>query len=61
MRDFRKIMLDGYDSYYQTIGIDDVETDESVNDDIFYDLSGRVVKNPSKGIYIKNGKKYIMN
>ncbi len=61
VRDFRKIMLDGYDSYYQTIGIDDVETDESVNDDIFYDLSGRVVKNPSKGIYIKNGKKYIMN
>ena len=30
------------------------------NKGVFYDLNGRRVENPSKGIYIKNGKKVIM-
>ena len=30
------------------------------NDGITYNLNGQVVTNPSKGIYIKNGKKYVI-
>ena len=30
------------------------------NDGITYNLNGQVVTNPSKGIYIKNGKKYVV-
>ncbi len=30
------------------------------NDNIYYDLTGRRVNNPSKGIYILNGKKVIL-
>ena len=42
-------------SDYQTVtllitGIDDVTT--AGDDEIFYDLTGRVVANPQKGIYI---------
>lgn len=32
-----------------------------MNDDFYYDLSGRKVLNPQKGIYIRNGKKMIVN
>ena len=28
--------------------------------DIYYDLSGRPVENPTNGIYIKNGKKVLV-
>ena len=38
--------------------IKDVET--NVNDDSFYNMQGMKVDNPSKGIYIKNGKKYVI-
>lgn len=31
-----------------------------VNDDSFYNMQGMKVENPSKGIYIKNGKKYVI-
>jgi hypothetical protein len=33
---------------------------EAVNE-VYYDLQGRVVGNPTNGIYILNGKKIIMN
>ena len=33
----------------------------SVDDGIYYDLTGRRVDNPIKGIYIHNGKKVLMN
>jgi len=36
--------------------ITDVES-ESETDNNYYDLTGRMVKNPTKGIFIKNGKK----
>lgn len=43
----------------QPTGIDKiVVTDNSK--DVFYDLNGRWVDNPSKGLYIKNGKKYVV-
>lgn len=39
-----------------TTGLENVKV-EIVNDNVYYDLSGRRVENPAKGIYIKNGKK----
>ena len=33
---------------------------ETSNKGKIYDLSGRLVKNPNKGIYIQNEKKYIV-
>ena len=33
---------------------------EKVNSEKLYDLQGRQVLNPRKGIYIKNGRKYII-
>lgn len=41
-------------------GIIDVSSEMSEGrDDIYYDLNGRRVLNPTKGLYIKNGKKVI--
>ena len=34
---------------------------DAKEDDIYYDLTGRRVRNPQKGIYIKNGRKIIKN
>ena len=60
VRDFKKIMLDGYEAYIAATDIDDIETDdETINNDVIYDLSGRVIEKPSTGFYIQNGKKYI--
>ena len=39
-------------------GIDEVNANVNVSNKV-YDLTGREVKNPTKGIYIINGKKYI--
>lgn len=43
-------------------GINTIEKKKTVtrNDDIIYNLNGQVVTNPSKGIYIKNGKKFVV-
>lgn len=43
----------------ETTDIKDV-TVETANDDM-YDLQGRRIVNPDKGIYIKNGKKVVIN
>ena len=47
-----------------TTGIKEIETEEQkesvIDDDAIYNLSGVRVTNPQKGIYIKNGKKYII-
>ena len=40
-------------------GINTIKTDNK-NDNRIYSLSGQLIKNPSKGIYIKNGKKYVV-
>jgi len=49
---------------YQTeaaTGISDIKADDSSDNGIIYDLNGRRVDNPQrKGIYIRNGKKYIV-
>jgi O-glycosyl hydrolase len=40
-------------------GINTIKTDNK-NDNRIYSLSGQLINNPSKGIYIKNGKKYVV-
>jgi hypothetical protein len=40
-------------------GITNMQT-ESVQNDVFYNLQGIQVKQPQKGIFIKNGKKYVI-
>jgi hypothetical protein len=42
-----------------TAGIDDIIADGAANNEAIYDLSGRKVENPTKGIYIVDGKKVI--
>lgn len=41
-------------------GIDEIEARDTRTDHQFYDLSGRKVMNPTKGLYIVNGKKIII-
>ena len=41
-------------------GIDEIEVRDARTDHQFYDLSGRRVMNPTKGLYIVNGKKIII-
>ena len=48
---------DSYEMY--TSGISDVKIDPSTDSRI-YDLHGRVVENPARGIYIRNGKKFVV-
>lgn len=49
------IVLDG-----TITGIKNVTSNEESRNDKFYNLSGQQVSQPAKGIYIKNGKKYII-
>jgi len=48
------------DSEENTTAINAVETAAEQDDAPIYDLQGRLVENPTKGIYIKNGKKIII-
>ena len=41
------------------VGVDEV-TNHELNSEIYYDLLGRSIDNPSKGIYIRNGKKIVI-
>ncbi len=44
-----------------TTGIETVETSKgSIEDGVYYDLQGRRVENPTRGIYIVNGKKVVI-
>lgn len=45
---------------YDSTGIDYVNNSSLISDGIYYDLSGRRVQNPTKGLYIFNGKKIII-
>ena len=44
-------------------GISDIEAEESFQGikDVYYDLNGRIATNPTKGIYIRNGKKIVID
>ena len=41
-------------------GIESVEAEGEEVKDVYYDLSGRAVENPSSGVYIINGKKVVI-
>jgi len=43
----------------ESSAVNGIEADSSL-DGAIYDLAGRIVKNPSKGIYIQNGKKVMV-
>ena len=43
-----------------TTGIENIKTNTAIKDNTYYNLSGQAVKNPTKGIYILNGKKVII-
>ena len=47
---------------FDTTGIDATLNDngQMINDNVIYDLSGRRVENPTKGLYIINGKKVVI-
>ncbi len=45
---------------FGTTGVEGVETDNNTAKSVIYDLSGRRVNATSKGIYIQNGKKFIV-
>ena len=45
----------------ETTDIEEVEGDNGYVKGVYYDLQGRVVENPAKGIYIVNGKKVFIN
>lgn len=55
--------LDGYDMENEetTAGIEEVATPKTNNETVYYDLQGRRVEKPNRGIYIVNGKKVIIN
>ena len=44
----------------EATGIDAVDTAKTLKDGKFYDLSGREVANPTRGLYIVNGKKVLI-
>ncbi len=48
-----------YDNLIPT-GVEEVKSADLVTDDVIYDLSGRRVTTPGKGIYISNGQKLIL-
>ena len=41
-------------------GIEPVVKSQKQSNDLLYDLNGRIVENPQKGIYIKNGRKILI-
>jgi hypothetical protein len=43
-----------------TTGIETISEVRSVMSDVWYDLQGRRVENPTKGVYIKNGRKVVI-
>ena len=40
--------------------LDEVKAESGKVKDVYYDLSGRVVENPTKGVYIIDGKKVLV-
>ena len=40
-------------------GIDEITTNQRTDDGAIYNLNGQRVENPTKGVYIRNGKKIL--
>lgn len=49
-----------WNKFFITDGIGNVNVDVKPTDNQYYDLQGRRVENPTRGIYIQNGKKVII-
>lgn len=47
-------------NYLTPTYIADIRNDEIKGDGYYYDLQGRKVAHPTRGIYIRNGKKYVI-
>lgn len=45
----------------ETTGIDKIESEVDIKNAVIYDLTGRIVTSPVKGIYIVNGKKMVID
>ena len=54
------IVILGFDSNPAAIENITEATDENKGDGYYYDLQGRRVQNPTRGIYIHNGKKIVV-
>ena len=52
--------VDVYVTYTPTTGISTVKTDADTKDAVIYDLQGRRVMQPTKGLFIVNGKKVVI-
>ena len=52
-------MMNGFGDDDETTAIETVET-KTINDNAFYTLQGVRVENPTRGIYIRNGKKVMI-
>lgn len=50
----------GIGSGGETTGIETMSEVRGVMSDVWYDLQGRRVENPTKGVYIKNGRKVVI-
>ena len=67
MADFANASSNEFDGTFtmdfsQTVsGVNEVHVEETVKDDRYYDLQGRVVEHPTRGIYIRNGRKVFVN
>ena len=51
--------MNGFGDDDETTAIETVET-KTINDNAFYTLQGVRVENPTRGIYIRNGKKVMI-
>ena len=49
-----------FDDESETTSISEIETMRNVGNETFYNLNGQKVQNPTKGLYIVNGKKVII-
>lgn len=54
----REVLIISFDE--ETNGVKEVNGVKDVNDDSYFDLQGRKVTQPTKGLYIMNGKKYVI-
>ena len=54
-REYLEFSFDG-----ETTSISEIETMRNVGNETFYNLNGQKVQNPTKGLYIVNGKKVII-
>ncbi len=58
-QDLAEAILQGYYGDDYTLGISSINASRTPTSNAIYNLSGQQITQPTKGIYIRNGKKYI--